>query len=191
MDAPPSTIPRSAEAREQRAIEAAFVAREPWAFEAAYGAYRAHLYGAAYAVLQERAEAEDCVHDALLRVWRTAHAYSQARGSLRAFLIVCVRNEALSRRRRESNRRRIEQTRLRAAADAVVADEAPDERLDVQQALEQLGEAQRQAIQLAYYDGLTHEQIAHRLSQPVGTVKSRLSNALRALRALLHERTNA
>jgi RNA polymerase sigma-70 factor (ECF subfamily) len=57
--------------------------------------------------------------------------------------------------------------------------------------LEQLGEAQRQAIQLAYYDGLTHEQIAHRLSQPVGTVKSRLSNALRALRALLHERTNA
>jgi RNA polymerase sigma-70 factor (ECF subfamily) len=191
MDAPSSAIARSAETEEQRAIEAAFVAREPWAFEAAYGAYRKQLYGAAYWVLQQRTDAEDCVHDVLVRVWRSERAYSQARGSLHAFLVVCVRNEALSRRRRDANRRRIEQTRLRTVEAVDSADEPAAQRIDVQRSLERLSSPQREAIRLAYYDGLTHEQIAQRLGEPVGTVKSRLSSALRMLRGILREGTNA
>ncbi|HLI95821.1 MAG TPA: sigma-70 family RNA polymerase sigma factor [Candidatus Baltobacteraceae bacterium] len=191
MDAPSSAIARSPETREQRAIEAAFVAREPWAFEAAYDAYRKQLYGAAFFVLRERSESEDCVHDVLVRVWRNEHAYSPVRGALRAFLVVCVRNEALSRRRRDANRRRIEHTQLHAVNAVESAEEPNAERIDVQHALERLNEPQRQAVRLAYYDGLTHEEIAQRLAQPLGTVKSRLSNALRTLRGVLREGTNA
>ena len=54
-------------------------------------------------------DAQDCVHDALSRVWRSANAYSVARGAVRSFLVVCVRNEAISRRRRQSRRLRLEE----------------------------------------------------------------------------------
>jgi RNA polymerase sigma-70 factor (ECF subfamily) len=191
MDAPSSVSERSPDSGEQRAIEAAFTAREPWAFEAAYNAYRARLYGAAHWVLQERGEAEDCVHDVLVRIWRSPHAYSPVRGSLQAFLVVSVRNEALSRRRRESNRRRIERTRLHAVDSVESGEEPAAQRIDVQHALEHLSEPQRQTIRLAYYEGLTHEEIARRLHEPVGTVKSRISNALRLLRTVLQAGTNA
>jgi RNA polymerase sigma-70 factor (ECF subfamily) len=191
MDAPSSRTTRSPEDLERHALEAAFVAREPWAFEAAYNAYRARLYGAAYWVLQERSEAEDCVHDVLVRVWRNTDAYSPARGSLQAFLVVCVRNEALSRRRRDTNRRRIEHRGLHPVEAVESAEEPSALRIDVQRALERLSDAHRQAIRLAYFAGLTHEEIAQRLREPVGTVKSRLSNALRTLRTILREEANA
>jgi len=191
MDAPSSAIARSPDDAEQHAIEAAFVAREPWAFHAAYDSYRRRLYGAAYSVLQDRADAEDCVHDVLVRVWRSVHAYSRTRGSLHAFLVVCVRNEALSRRRREQNRRRIEHAQLRVAEGVQSEDDPAAQRVDVQRALDRLSVAQRQTIALAYFEGLTHEEIAQRLQQPLGTVKSRIANALRALRAILQERANA
>jgi RNA polymerase sigma-70 factor (ECF subfamily) len=184
MDAPSSPSVRSADAPERHAIEAGFVARESWAFEAAYDAYRRHLYGAALMVLHDPAEAEDCVHDVLVRLWRQGHAYSRARGPLEAFLVVCVRNEALSRRRRNVNRERITRERLRVVESTPAEDEPVVQRLDMAHMVAQLNEAQQRTIRLAYYDGLTHEQIAQRLGEPVGTVKSRLSNALRALRAL-------
>jgi RNA polymerase sigma-70 factor (ECF subfamily) len=185
MDAPSSPSARSADAPERHAIEAGFVAGEAWAFEAAYDAYRRHLYGTALAVLRDSADAEDCVHDVLVRLWRSGHAYSQARGSLEAFMVVCVRNEALSRRRLTANRERIARERLHVVETTTPADDEPTvQRLDMAQMVAHLSDAQQRAIRLAYYDGFTHEQIAQRLGEPVGTVKSRLSNALRALRTL-------
>lgn len=186
MDAPSSRSGRSPEAPERGAIEAGFVARETWAFEAAYEAHRRHLYGAALMVLRDPGDAEDCVHDVLVRLWRHGHAYTPARGSLQAFLTVCVRNEALSRMRRTRNRERIARERLRVLDDPPV-DEPAAERLDMARLLMRLSAAQQQAVRLAYYDGLTHEQIAQHLGEPLGTVKSRLSNALRALRAQLSQ----
>ncbi|HET6895127.1 MAG TPA: sigma-70 family RNA polymerase sigma factor [Candidatus Baltobacteraceae bacterium] len=185
MDPPSSQSTRSADAAERHALEAAFVAREAWAFEAAYEAYRRHLYGAAFGVLHDAGNAQDCVHDVLLRLWRQGHAYSAARGSLQAFLVVCVRNEALSRLRKSQNRERIVRDHLRVADSVPAADESSAARLDMAQSIARLSAAQQQAICLAYYEGLTHEQIAQRLGEPVGTVKSRLSNALRTLRTLL------
>lgn len=187
MDAPSSATSRSAEAAaaEQRALEAGFVAREAWAFEASYRTYRSLLYGAAYSVLGSASDAEDCVHDVLARLWQREHTYTAARGSLRAFLAVCVRNEALSRRRKAANRARIEQGVLRDPAAAVAPPEQPEERMDVAHVLDALGAPQREIIRLAYYEGLTHEEIARRLDEPLGTVKSRLSNTLRSLRRML------
>ncbi len=185
MDARSSQSTRSADALERRAIEAGFVERQPWAFEAVYDAYRRHLYGAAYAVLRDAGDAEDCVHDVLMRLWRNGHAYTPERGSLEAFLVVCIRNEALSRRRRALGRERIARERLEIVRSVPAPDEPAAARLDMARLLAHLSEPQQRAVRLAYYDGLTHEQIAQRLGEPLGTVKSRLSNALRALRARL------
>lgn len=189
MDAPSSATAPSAEALQQHALENGFVAREAWAFEAAYKTYRSLLYGAAYGVLRDASDAEDCVHDVLARLWQHGHAYNRARGSLHAFLTVCVRNEALSRARQSANRSRI----LREAPPPDLTEPAPDsslvDRVDIAKVLRGLTDSQREAIRLAYYEGLTHEQIAARLSEPVGTIKSRLSSALRVLRRLLSSGT--
>lgn len=187
MDAPSSQSTRSAEAPQRHALEAAFVAREPWAFEAAYQAYRRHLYGAAFAVLRDAGNAEDCVHDVLMRLWRQGHAYTPARGSLEAFLVVCIRNEALSRRRRGLNRERIVREHLHVVANAPAPDEPAAARIDMARLVSRLNDSQQHTVRLAYYDGLTHEQIARELGEPVGTVKSRLSNALRTLRGWLSQ----
>ncbi len=191
MDAPSSPSTRSADALELQALEAGFVAKEAWAFEAAYDAYRRHLYGAAYGILQDAGDAEDCVHDVLIRLWRQGHAYTRARGSLHAFLLVCVRNESLSRRRRSLNRERIARERFSVVESAPAPDEPAVQRIDMERLIQRLTDAQRQTVRLAYYDGLTHEQIAKRLGEPIGTVKSRLSNALRALRGMFAQGENA
>jgi RNA polymerase sigma-70 factor (ECF subfamily) len=77
-------------------LATAFIARDPAAFDRAYAEYGRDLRAVAENVLADRAAAEDCLHDALLRVWGTSDSYRPERGSLRTFLIVCVRNEALS-----------------------------------------------------------------------------------------------
>ncbi len=181
---PPSTIERShnAGSAQERALEDGFVAREAWAFEAAYHAYKGSLFAAAFGVLGEREESEDCVHDVLVRLWQRGHAYRDARGSLRAFMVVCVRNEALSRRRKHSNRLRIERENFRPEAVAP-PDNSLADRDRIARALSTLGDKQREAIRLSYDEGLPYEEIARRLNEPLGTIKSRLSNAVRALRA--------
>jgi RNA polymerase sigma-70 factor, ECF subfamily len=135
-------------------------------------------------VLRDAQEAQDCVHDVLLRLWRNAGAFRAERGSLRAFLAVCVRNEALSRRRKALNRERIEQLRSapdpsRDIAAGVVENDS------VVRALAALNPEQRRAIELSYFGHLTHAEIAGKLGEPVGTVKSRLAGALRRLRQRL------
>lgn len=185
MDPPSSRITRSPDPAAEHAIEAGFVAREAWAFEAAYDAYRRHLYGAAFAVLHDAGGAEDCVHDVLVRLWRNGHAYTPARGSLHAFLIVCVRNEALSQRRRSANRDRIARERLQSDEIAPPEDDPAALRIDMAALLSRLNDAQQRVVRLAYYDGLTYEQIAGQLNEPLGTIKSRLSYAIRTMRTLL------
>lgn len=178
---PASTIERSPNARDESPLELGFVRKEAWAFEAAYQEYKALLFSAALHVLGDREEAEDCVHDVLVHLWRQGHAYRSGRGSLRAFLAVCVRNEALSRRRKQLNRARIERENVRAAI-APAPDDRIADRDRIARALEPLGEKAREAILLAYDEGLPYQEIALRLKEPVGTIKSRLSNAMRALR---------
>ena len=85
----------------------AFAAHERWAFGEAYRRYAGLLYSTAYNVLYNTEEAEDCIADAIAKLWRSPGAYATARGNLRSFLVVCVRNEAISRRRRESRRARL------------------------------------------------------------------------------------
>lgn len=185
MDAPLSANTPSA-SEETRALEMAFCAREAWAYEAAYVAYRRTLYGAAYGVLGDAQLAEDCVHDVIARLWQRGAEYRPARGRLEAFLAVCVRNEALSRRRRDVNRARIVRDHPQRQENDPF-DDAYAGSLDVRDALRALSEPQQRALRMAYFEGLTHEEIAGRLGEPVGTIKSRLSNALKTLRRAMGE----
>lgn len=170
-------------------MDARILPTQRWdsALEAAYRDHRRRFFGVALRVLHDAQEAEDCVHDTLVHLWERGHAYTPARGSLEAFLVVCIRNDALSRLRKRSNRLRIERERFGEAVEPAV-DEAVLERSRMEEALKSLPALQRETLRLAYFEGLTHEQIAARTSEPVGTVKSRLSAGLKGLRAYFDAR---
>ena len=171
---------------EETALRSGFAARERSAFEEAYTRYGGLLFSVAMNVLHSEQDAEDCVHDVLTRLWNRSRAYTVDRGQVRSFLVVCVRNEALSRRRSQQRRGRLAQ-RLNALAEPQEEFELTDfvERTRVREAIAQLPEDQRRALILAYYGGKTHVEIATELDEPLGTVKSRISMALRKLGAAL------
>lgn len=160
----------------------AFARGEPWAFEAAYRIHGDALLAAARSVLHDVPDAQDCVHDVMVRLWKRRNVFTPERGSLRAFLAVCARNEALTRARNAGTRERIlTRSLVPVAASADHSDEVA-ERESVGRALNALTDKQRETIEMAYYQCLTHPEIAERTGEPVGTVKSRLSGALRRLR---------
>lgn len=171
-------------------LEADFAARRHDALERAYSEYARLLLSVAYGVLGDRTAAEDCLHDSLLRVWKNPATYTRQRGSLRAFLTVCVRNQAISMRRASQRHAALEQMQL--AGPRSESFEIPDyvQRSQLGAAIAALPPEQRQALQLSYFEYLTHQQIAQRLSLPVGTVKSRISLALRKLHDALPHQDN-
>ena len=165
--------------------EAPRVAFDGPAFETAYRAYAPRLRAVAYDVLRDREAAQDAVHTALVRVW-SAGAYRPERGALLPFLIACVRREAFDAARADRRRHLRE---ARAAADPVVPDATaaldPVEAQRVARALAALSPAQRDVIVRAYYGHRTLAEIAREHDLPLGTVKSRLSQALRRLHLAL------
>lgn len=171
---------------DDEALAAAFAAKQRWAFEEAYRRYGALLYSTALRVLGNAEDAQDCVHDALARVWRSPDAYTRARGAVRSFLVVCVRNEAITRLRAKARRSRLSD-RLAAEpqehGELEAADVIQNERL--RRALSMLPAEQREPIELAYYAQKTHSEIAAELHQPLGTIKSRIALGLRKLGAAL------
>jgi len=154
-----------------------------------YDRYGKVAYGLAYRVLQNSALAEDAVQDAFLAVWRTAATYIRERGKPSTWLLTLVHRRAVDIVRREQRRR--EPTPAEAAAPVgTAADEEAtlrDRRRAVQAALRQLPADQREAIELAYYGGLTQSELARQLGVPLGTVKSRMFAGLRKLGDLLRE----
>lgn len=159
------------------------MARKPSALEAIYARYGDVLRATAARVLRVRADAEDCVHDAILRVWQRPDSYRAERGTLRSFLIVCVRNEALSRMRAAARRYEIAGTLRDEPQEIDIPDHVELARL--RSAVNALPSEQRRALELAFLRHRTHVQIAEELGIPLGTVKSRLSLAIRKLHASL------
>ena len=145
------------------------------------------LYSAAYNVLRNREDAEDCVHDALLRIWKNPHAYSTQRGALVSFLSVCVRNRAISLARNHARRARLADRAALESPPPVTSFEIPDflEHARLRAAIATIPEEQRKPLLLAYYEGKTHVEIAAELEWPLGTVKSRLSLGVKKLGSVL------
>ncbi len=181
-----ATAATSRQGVEEATLAQAFAGREAWAFEEAYRRYGSLLFSVALSVLHNSEEAEDCVHDVLVRVWKNPSAFAVDRGTVRAFLVVCVRNDAISRQRSASRRTRLSE-RIGQQAEPIEEIEIEDfvEQARVREALAQLPEEQRKALTLAYFGGKTHVEIAKTLDQPLGTIKSRISLGLRKLGAAL------
>jgi RNA polymerase sigma-70 factor (ECF subfamily) len=169
---------RSANVRDEL-LEHAFARGDASAYESAYRRYGARLYSTSLRLLRNDALAQECVHDVLLRLWQRRDAYSPQRGDLLAFLVACVRNNALSRLRNDARRRDIVAGAREATYDL---EEDPIERDRIARAVSELTDTQRHMVELAYYKNMTHSEIASELGEPLGTIKSRIAAALRALR---------
>jgi RNA polymerase sigma-70 factor (ECF subfamily) len=143
----------------------------------------------AFRILRDRALAEDAVQEAFLAVWRSADAYKRERAKPSTWLLTVVHRRAVDIVRREQSRRG-EPLEVAPEPSAGPADEDAvlrDRRAAVQAALTELPGEQRQALELAYYGGLTQSELAERLGVPLGTVKSRMFAGLGRLRELLAE----
>jgi len=152
-----------------------------------YDRYGRPAYGLALRVLRDEALAEDAVQDAFLSVWRTASRFVPERGKASTWILTLVHRRAVDLVRREE-RRRTDTLEHAPEPAAGGVDEAAWVRLQrerVQAALRQLPDQQREAIELAYYGGFTQSELAERLGQPLGTIKSRMFMGLARLRELL------
>jgi RNA polymerase sigma-70 factor (ECF subfamily) len=163
------------------------------AFSVLYDRHARVAISLAFRLLGEREGAEDLVQDAFLAVWRVASTYSPARGSVRTWLLAILHNRGIDRlrtaaamsRRQEALERQERGTR--PAPDAAEVALARSEAQDVRSALRDLPAEQLQVLQLAYYGGFTHQEIAEMLALPLGTVKSRMHLGLARIRRRLSE----
>ena len=167
-----------------------YVRRAPAALAEVYRRHAAILCAVSRGTLGNEADAEDCVHDVLLRLWLSPDSYRIERGALRAYLIVCVRNEALSRVRSAARRYEADVRTMRAS---VACDERFEDRDHVElarlrAALSSLPGDQRRVIELSYFGDRSQTQIAHELGLPLGTIKGRAASGLRKLSLALGRR---
>lgn len=162
------------------------------ALEALYDRYRTMSYSIALRITADPAAAEDVVQDAFLGVWRNAARYVDARGSVKTWLLSIVHHRAVDAVRRRRPASELPEGDIPPPAALTLPDIWPEVagRLDaqaVQAALGTLSDVQREALEMAYYNGLTQQEISNRTGTPLGTVKSRMRLGLIALRRLLEE----
>ena len=155
-----------------------------------YDRHAPTLLATAARILGNPREVEDLVHDVLMEAWQKAGDYDRARGSVRTWLLVRLRSRALDRWRRAGRIRilAMEDQTLDELLPAPAGD--PGQSVDharVRHAVRDLPEAQRQVLELAYFEGLSASEIAERLTIPIGTVKSRTAAGMTKLRAALQD----
>src|SRR5262245_6419453 len=146
-----------------------------------YDLFAGLAYGLALRILRDRTEAEDVVQEVFVQMWRQASRYDAGRGSPEAWVCTMTRTRAIDRLRRRAARREEPGDAMPLAAQTP----ATEETLAVRKALDGLSEDQRRALELAYYEGLTQSEIADRLGEPLGTVKTRIRTAMIRLREAL------
>lgn len=158
-----------------------------------YRRYGRRVYPLIRRIVQNPALAEEVVQDLFMRLWERPEAYSPQAGQLISWLLTVGRNLALDARRRESRRADlfVSQSEETERNQRAVALPPFDGALSfaIRQAIENLPCDQRQALELAYFEGLTHGELASRLGEPLGTVKSRLRLAVAKLREALRNGT--
>src|SRR5215471_17389113 len=163
------------------------------AFAALYQRLSSSLYGLAYRMMNDAKEAEDVLQEGFTYIWRRAGSYDPTRSTPFAWAVMIVRNKAIDRlrvrQRGERLRERVEQQSVGQERDESSAEEPAlrERSAVVRSALEQIPREQREALELAFFGGLTHEEIAERLTTPLGTIKARIRRGLLKLREFLHE----
>lgn len=186
-------MPAKPDDSSERTFARGFAARERWAFDEAYSRYGRLLYSIAYTLLRTTEDAEDCVHDTLVRIWKNPNAYRDQGGKVSAFLAVCIRNDALTKLRGDGRKTaaidRAKRTEVESAPEIEIEDYVENERLHA--ALASIPQDQRVPLMLAYFEGKTHVQIAEQLQAPLGTIKSRIAHGLRKVSAAMSQGVRA
>ncbi len=163
------------------------------AFAALYDRHSRAAYSLAHRMMGERQAAEDLVQEAFLEVWRAAGSYRAERGSVRTWILSIVHNRGIDQLRSIASRRRT-QDRFEATSSVSQPSEAfaetwrNSQREQVREALRVLPPEQLQVLELAYYSGYTHTEIADLLGLPLGTVKGRMRLGLQKIREYFDSR---
>jgi RNA polymerase sigma-70 factor, ECF subfamily len=163
---------------------------DPEAFATLYDRHSSAAYAVAYRMMGERQAAEDLVQEVFLKVWRAARSYRSGRGSVRTWILSIVRNRSIDQLRASATRRRM-QEKIEASAPRSQPSEAFTEtwrnsrRDQVLEALKALPPEQSKILDLAYFSGCTHAEIAGLLNIPLGTVKGRMRLGIEKMRGLL------
>lgn len=152
-----------------------------------YDRYARLAYGLALRILRDSALAQDAVQEGFLAVWRSARDFRSERAKPSTWVLTLIHRRAVDLVRRESRRPAEPMETVPADTDVSTEEVASirAQRRRVQDALRLLAPEQREALELAYYGGLTQSQLAERLGQPLGTIKSRMFAGLARLRDLL------
>ena len=166
------------------------------AFAVLYDRHSRVAYSLAYRMMGERQAAEDLLQDAFLEIWRGAATYRAERGSLRTWILSIVHNRGIDQLRSLSSRRRT-QEKVEAEAPTSQPSEAfaeswrNSQREQVRAAMSTLPPEQLKILELAYFSGYTHVEIADMLVLPLGTVKGRMRLGLKKIRAFFDPRDEA
>ncbi len=164
------------------------------AFGILYSRLAPCLYGMAFRMMNDAKEAEDVLQEGFTYIWRKANNYDPARSSAYAWAVMIVRNKAIDRLRA---RQRGDRLREKVTSETGFFAERDDSsaqvpisrerNAEVREALQKIAPEQRQAVELAFFSGLTHEQIAEQLGAPLGTIKARIRRGLLRLRDFFQE----
>ena len=167
----------------------------PEMFERAFSEHERGVYAAAYRVLGNPTQAQDVVQDVFMRIWRKPDRFDPARGELGSFLRLMARSRALDLwREGDAANRAGERFKVAVAQEPVREEARPDlecehrdQRTRVRRLVKDLPEAQKEAIVLSYWGGMTADEIARKSGVPVGTAKSRVRLGLNRLREVCPE----
>jgi len=168
---------------------------EEYAIEVLYERYHRYAYSLAYRILRDPLASEDIVQDAFLSIWRKASSYKMQHGSVQSWVQAIVRNRAIDKVRAASHRD-YQWTPLQTDNEQDPPSEQPDvwdqawqseQHRIIREVLNQIPKEQRKVIELAYFGGFTHAEIAEQCHIPLGTVKGRMRLGLQKMKSLLAE----
>lgn len=155
------------------------------AMAALYDRYSSIVYAIALRVLQDTGAAEDVLQDIFMQLWRNPGAFDASRGNMAAWLAVIARHRAIDSLRRRRPENDIEDVIVSVEPD-MASDADRSRTMDkVRGALETMSASQRNALEMAYFEGLTHAEIAQKTGEPLGTIKTRIRTGLLSLRKVL------
>jgi RNA polymerase sigma-70 factor (ECF subfamily) len=178
-----TSVGTRADAGDDMRLVARVRAGDQLALSALYDRYSSVVYGVALRILQDTGAAEDLLQDVFLQLWRKPDAFDASRGSLGGWLAVIARHRAIDRLRQRRPESDIEDCVIASGTD--LRDET-ERSLVIEKVRGVMGEMspdQRTAMEMAFFEGLTHTEIAEKTGEPLGTIKTRIRSGLQILRA--------
>jgi len=179
----PSADPNAASS--DTALVSAIRAGDQNAMAALYDRYSPVVYSVALRVLGDTGAAEDVQQDVFMQLWRNPGAFDSSRGNLGAWLAVITRNRAIDALRKRRPQDDIEDVVLSVVPDMAADADRARIAAKMRDLLSAMSPGQRAALEMAYYEGLTHTEIASKTGEPLGTIKTRIRAGLIALRKAL------